>query len=148
MDPFDFHFASAAAFIYTLVKWLLMALLLAASTIWNRARFAISLVMGLVVACAGMLFKLMHWTFARELLLLGAALFSGSYIRWFRAKPGLASLDYLKLLWMLGAVSVIAVMAMYPSLVRPVAGVTEALFWAMALLFVYQRWIRRPGTVE
>jgi len=148
MDLLDFHFSSATAFSYALVKWLLMASLLTSSRIWNHARFAVPLVLGVVLTCLGMLFKVEHWVFGDEMLLLGAVVFSSSYFLWFRAKDNLTLLDYLKLLWVLGAAGTVVVTAVYRSLIRPIAGVTEALFWAMALLMVYQRWIRRPNAVE
>lgn len=144
MDLFDFQYASALALVYSVLKWLLMGLLVTSSRIWNHTSLAIALAAGMAVIGIGALFKIEHWKFADELLLIGPAVVLGTYARWFSLKGERKLLDYLKLAWLVGAICTVALIAIHRQLVQPLAGVTEALFWAMALLSVYQRWIRRP----
>lgn len=148
MELLDFTAGSSIALAYTVVKWLLMALLLTSSAIWNHTRFAIPLVLGLVLMCVGMLFKMLHWPFAIVLMLVGAVVTATSYVLWYRAKAQRVLLDYLKLAWVLSACATVVAAALFHQMVRPLNGSAEALFWAMALLLVYQRWIRRPGASE
>ena len=127
-----------------ILKWLLLGLLLTSSSIWNHTRLAVGLGLGLVLVAVGALFKIEHWLFADELLIGGALAVALAYFLWFRAKPQHELLDYLKLAWVLAAMSAVLAMSLFRSVLKPLAGITEALFWAVALLYVYQRWIRRP----
>ncbi|MGY3087552.1 hypothetical protein ACVWYF_000578 [Hymenobacter sp. UYAg731] len=147
MNLFDFQYSSAPLLVIGVVKWLLIGLLIAASTIRQRTPLVILLITGIASASIGALFKIAHWAGADGLLIGGAALLLGTYGWWFKAKVTSGLLDYLKLAWVSGAAACLVVVALSHPLVRLVAGVTDALFWAMALLFVYRRWIRRPGPV-
>jgi hypothetical protein len=144
MDLFDFQYASALALAYSVLKWLLMGLVITTSRLWNHTVLAIALAMGMAIIGAGALFKIEHWKFDDELLLLGPIVVLGTYARWFSMKEERRLLDYLKLAWLVGALSTIAAIVIHRQLIKPLTGITEALFWAMALLLVYQRWIRRP----
>ncbi len=126
------------------LKWLLLGLLLTSSRIWNHTRLAIAISVGLVMVGLGLLFKVEHWAASDQLLLGGCLAVAVSYGRWFRAKTSRALLDYLKLAWVVAAMSAVAATSLFRPLIKPLAGLAEALFWAVALLFVYQRWIRRP----
>lgn len=128
-----------------IVKWLLLGLLLTSSRIWNRTRLAVGLALGLAMVGIGGLFKIEHWVFGDQLLIGGALAVMITYGLWFRAKPRHELLDYLKLAWVLAAMSAVLAMSVFRPLLKPIAGVAEALFWAVALLYVYQRWIRRPA---
>ncbi|WP_210515894.1 hypothetical protein [Hymenobacter terricola] len=144
MDLIDFHFASAIALAYAVLKWLLMGLMVSSSRIWNYTGFAAPLVVGILLLGVGVVFKIEHWAFGRELLFLGAALFVAVYGWWCYAKKHRNLLDYLKLMWVIGVGATVLALAVWPALIQSVAGCTEALFWAMGLLFVHKRWIRRP----
>ncbi|MET4073505.1 hypothetical protein [Hymenobacter sp. UYCo722] len=128
-----------------ILKWLLLGLLLTSSRIWNNTRLAISMGLGLLLLGLGLLFKVEHWTFGDQLLISGSLAVVGTYGFWFRAKPQRELLDYLKLAWVLAAMGAVAATSLFRPLIQPLGGIAEALFWAVALLFVYQRWIRRPA---
>jgi hypothetical protein len=147
MDLFDYQYSSAPLLVIGIIKWLLIILIVAYSASWQRRLLAILVVIAVVLACVGALFKIEHWAGADALLILGAALLLATYCWWFKAKATSGLLDYLKLGWVSGVATCLVVVALFQPLVRLVAGITDALFWAMALLFVYQRWIRRPGPV-
>ena len=66
-----------------------------------------------------------------------------SYVLWYRTKKLRQLLDYLKLGWVLCACATVMVSVAFHGLSKPFSAVTEALFWAMALLFVCQRWVQR-----
>jgi hypothetical protein len=139
----DFSLASVAVLVSGVLKWLLMGRLVAASRIWHHAVYAVPLGLGVLLVGLGMLFRVTHWDFATELLLSGAATVALSYGLWFRAIISFVLLDFFKLTWALSATATFVCLAVFGQLTKPLAGVTEALFWAMALLFVYGRWIRR-----
>ena len=128
-----------------ILKWVLLGLLLTSSRIWNHTRLAVGLGLGLLLVGLGFLFKIEHWAFGDQLLIGGALAVAIAYGFWFRAKPQREVLDYLKLAWVLVAMSTVVAMSLFRPLLKPLAGVSEALFWAVALLYVYQRWIRRPA---
>lgn len=128
-----------------ILKWVLLGLLLTGSGIWNNTRLAIGLGLGLALVGVGALFKIEHWAFADQLLIGGAAVVAISYGFWFHAKPHYELLDYLKLAWVLAAMSTVVAMAAFRPWLKPLASISEALFWAVALLYIYQRWIRRPA---
>ena len=138
-------FAIWAATPLAIMKWLLLGLLLTSSRIWNNTRLAVGLALGLALVGIGCLFKIEHWAFGDQLLIGGALSVAISYGLWFHAKPRHELLDYLKLSWVLTAMTTVAATSLFRPLIKPLAGVAEALFWAVALLYVYQRWIRRPA---
>jgi|GEM_PF-6969760 len=142
MHLLDFHFASVFAVVFTAVKWLILGVLVTSSQLWNRTHLAVLLGSSVLLMGVGVVFKVEHWEFADELLLLGAAVAAGSYFRWCLAKEQRQLLDYLKLTWVLGATAKVIAIAVFHSLVKPLAGCVEVLFWSMALLYAYQRWIR------
>lgn len=147
MQLFDFQYSSVPLLIIGIIKWLVLGFLIATSTIWQRLPLATLLIIGVVLACVGALFKIEHWSGADALLIVGAALLLVTYSWWFNAKATRVLLDYLKLAWVSGvSLSLIFITLSHPW-VRLVASITNALFWGMALLFVYQRWIRRSGPV-
>lgn len=131
---------------YQLIKWVVLALLVATSAFWRKGSWLLNalLVAGAAFTTIGALFKISHWAIADGLLLSGAALMGGSYTWWYRAKPQRHLLDHLKLAWVL-ATSAVVVAVTFHALVRPLAGIAEAIFWAVALLYAYQRWIQRPS---
>ena len=128
-----------------IVKWLLLGLLLTSSGIWNNARLAVALGLGLLLVGLGFLFKVEHWAFGDALITGGPLVVVATYAGWFSTKPSRQLLDYLKLAWVLAAMATVAATSLFRPLVKPLAGIAEALFWAVALLYVYQRWIRRPA---
>ena len=130
-----------------ILKWVLLGLLLTSSGIWNNTRLAVGMALGLLLTGLGFLFKIEHWTFGDQLLLIGALGVIIAYGLWFRNKPQREPLDYLKLTWVLAAMgTVVATSRFRPlPLLKPLGSIAEALFWAVALLYVYQRWIRRPA---
>ena len=128
-----------------ILKWVLLGLLLTSSRLWNQTWLAIGLGLGLALVGVGALFKIEHWAAADQLLLAGALAVAVAYGLWFRAKPQHELLDYLKLAWVLSAMGIWASIVFFRPLIKPLAGIAEALFWAMALLFVYQHWLRRPA---
>lgn len=127
-----------------ILKWVLLGLLLTNSRIWNHTRLAVALSSGLVFVGLGALFRITHWPFADALALGGATIVFVSYCLWFRTKLQRELLDYLKLAWVLSAMGIWVAIVLFRPLIKPLAGIAEALFWAVALLYVYQRWIRRP----
>ena len=137
-------FSTGASTPLAVLKWLLLGLLLTSSRIWNYTRLAVALGLGLVIVGFGALFRITHWPFANVLALGGATIVFVSYGLWFRFKLQRELLDYLKLAWVLSAMGIWVAIVLFHPLIKPLAGVAEALFWAVALLFVYQRWIRRP----
>ncbi|GAB2873097.1 hypothetical protein GCM10027044_39360 [Hymenobacter ruber] len=124
---------------------MLLGLLLTSSGIWNNTRLAIGLGLGLALVGVGALFKIEHWEFSDQLLLAGALAVAITYGLWFRAKSQRGLLDYLKIAWVLTAMSAVVAMSLFRPWLKPLAGIAEALFWAVALLYVYERWIRRPA---
>ena len=128
-----------------ILKWVLLGLLLTSSRIWNHTGLAVGLGLGLLLVGLGFLFKIEHWAFGDQLLIGGALAVAIAYGFWFRAKPQREVLDYLKLAWVLVAMSSVVATSLFRPLLKPLAGVSEALFWAVALLYVYQRWIRRAA---
>ena len=128
-----------------IVKWLLLGLLLTSSGIWNNTRLAVALSLGLLLVGLGFLFKIEHWAFGDQLLIGGALVVAIAYGFWFRSKSQRELLDYLKLGWVLASMSAVLAMSVYRPLLKPLASIAEALFWAVALLYVYQRWVRRPA---
>ena len=139
-----FQFASAGPLVYQLLKFGLLALLVFSSSIWSKSWWllVVLLVMGAVLTAVGLLFKVEHWASGTELMLAGAALLAGSYAWWYRLKPKRFLLDHLKMAWVLAACAAVVAAAIHV-LVKTAAGISEALFWGVALLFVYQKWIRR-----
>ena len=144
MTDFLFTWASTPL---AVLKWLLLGLLLTSSRIWNNTRLAIAMSLGLIVVGLGFLFKVEHWAFGDELIITDPLIVVVTYCLWFRSKPKRAPLDYLKLAWVLDALSTVVATSLFRLLIKPLGGIAEALFWAVALLFVYQRWIRRPAQV-
>lgn len=128
-----------------ILKWVLLGLLLTSSGIWNNTRLAIGLGLGLALIALGALFKIEHWAFGDQLLLGGALAVAIAYGFWFRAKSQHELLDYLKLAWVLAAMSAVVALSLFRPWLKLLASISEALFWAVALLYVYQRWIRRPA---
>ena len=128
-----------------MLKWLLLGPLLTSSRIWNHTWLAIAMGLGLVVVGLGFLFRVEHWAFGDELIIGGPLVVAVSYCLWFRAKSKRELLNYLKLAWVLAAMSAVAATSLFRPLIKPLGGIAEALFWAVALLFVFQRWIRRPA---
>ena len=137
--------ATWAATPLVILKWVLLGLLLTSSRIWNHTRLAIGLGLGLALVGVGALFKVTHWPFADALAIGGAIIVSVSYGLRFRSKLQRELLDYLKLAWVLSAMSTWVAIVFFRPLIKPIAGIAEALFWAVALLYVYQRWVRRPA---
>ncbi|MCI1185942.1 hypothetical protein MON38_00810 [Hymenobacter sp. DH14] len=137
--------ATWAATPLAILKWVLLGLLLTSSGIWNNTRLAIGLGLGLALVGVGALFKIEHWVFGDQLLIGGALAVAIAYSLWFRTKSQRELLDYLKLAWVLAAMSAVVAMSLFRPWLKPLASIAEALFWAVALLFVYQRWIRRPA---
>lgn len=137
--------ATWAATPLAILKWVLLGLLLTSSSLWNHTRLAVGLGLGLALVGAGVLFRITHWPFADALVISGAAIVAVSYGFWFRSKTQYELLDYLKLAWVLAAMSAVVAMSIFRPWLKPLASMAEALFWAVALLFVYQRWIRRPA---
>lgn len=129
-----------------ILKWVLLGLLMTSSRIWNHPRLAAGLGLGLASVAVGALFKVEHWPFSDQLLIGGALAVAIAYGLWFRAKPQRELLDYLKLAWVLAAMGPVVAMSLFRPLLKPLAGTSEALFWAVALLYVYQRWIRRAAS--
>jgi hypothetical protein len=109
---------------------------------------AVLLATGLLLIGTGMLFKFEHWDFNAELLLVAAPIVAGSYFWWYLAKKQRQLLDHLKLSWVLGATAAVVAVAVFHPLVKPLARGTEVLFWSMALLYLYQRWIQRPKQIS
>ena len=128
-----------------ILKWVLLGLLLTSSRIWNHTRLAVGLGLGLALVGLGALFKIEHWPLADELLIVGALAVALAYGLWFRTKLQHELLDYLKLAWVIAAMSTVVVMSLFRPWLKPLASISEALFWAVALLYVYQRWVRRPA---
>lgn len=147
MHLFDFQYSSAPLLVIGGIKWLLLVLLIATSAIWHRLPLAVLLIAGIGLAGVGALFKIEHWAGADALLIAGAMLLLGTYCWWFKAKATWWLLDYLKLAWVGAVAASLVALALSHAWVRPLTGITSALFWTIALLFVYQRWIRRPGPV-
>ncbi|GAB3722719.1 hypothetical protein GCM10027594_03550 [Hymenobacter agri] len=137
--------ATWAATPLAILKWGLLGLLLTSSNIWNNTRLAIGIGLGLALVGVGALFRITHWPFADYLLIGGAVVVAISYNLWFRAKLQCESLDYLKLAWVLAAMSTVVAMSVFRPWLKPLASIAEALFWAVALLYVYQRFIRRAA---
>ena len=128
-----------------ILKWVLLGLLLTSSGIWNHTRLALALGLGLALVGCGALFNIMHWPFAKALAIIGAGIVSLAYGYWFRSKLQYGLLDYLKLAWVVSAMSIWVAISFFRPLIKPLASIAEALFWAVALLYIYQRWIRRPS---
>ena len=122
----------------------LVFILLQASRLWYRPRFAVPLLLGAVLAVLGMLFKIEHWAGTNWLLTAGTLAIVGSYGNWFTAKATKTLLSYLKLALMLSISTYFLTMAWWPAGVPLTVAFGRLFFWAVALLFVYQRWIRRP----
>jgi hypothetical protein len=137
--------ATWAATPLAILKWVLLGLLLTSSGIWNKTLLAIGIGLGLALVGAGVLFKIEHWAGADQLLIGGAVAVAVVYSFWFRTKAQLELLDYLKLSWVLVAMSAVVAMSLFRPWLKPLADTAEALFWAVALLHVYQRFIRRPA---
>ncbi|GAA4021383.1 hypothetical protein GCM10022409_01260 [Hymenobacter glaciei] len=127
-----------------ILKWVLLGLLLTSSRIWNNSRLATGMFLGLLLVGLGFLFKVEHWTGGDAFIIGGPLVVMLTYGLWFRAKSQPELLDYLKLAWVLAAMSTVETTSLFRPLIKPLAGIAEALFWAVALLYVYQRWIHRP----
>ncbi len=125
---------------------ILVFLLLQASRLWYRPRFAVPLLLGAVLAVLGLLFKIEHWAGTNWLLTAGALAIAGSYGNWFAGKAAKPLLNYLKLALMLSSSSYLLALAWWPAGVPLAAGLGRLFFWAVALLYVYQRWVRRPAS--
>lgn len=143
----DFQYSAAPLLVIAGIKWLLLGLLVATSPIWHRLQLAIPFIIGIGLAGVGALFKIEHWTGGDALLIVGAMLLLGTYCWWFKAKVAWKLLDFLKLAWVGAVAASLVALVLAHAWVKPLTGITSALFWAVALLFVYQRWIRRPGPV-
>ena len=142
MHLLDFQIASVFAVVFVVVKWLLLGVLVTSSQLWNRTLLAVLLGSSVLLMGVGVVFRVTHWEFADELLLLGTPVAVGSYCRWYLAKRKRQLLDHFKLAWVLGATATIIAIAVFHPLIKPLAGCTEVLFWSMALLYAYQRWIQ------
>jgi hypothetical protein len=129
------------------LKWLLMGWLVSASRIWNCTQLALLMGLGTAVVGVGMLFKIEHWAFGDQLLIAGPVIVLVAYVLWYRRKTQRQLLDYLKLAWVVAATAAIEATALFHSLIKPMAGTAEALFWTVALLFIYQRLIRKPQAI-
>ncbi|MBJ6109897.1 hypothetical protein JAO73_12815 [Hymenobacter sp. BT523] len=142
----NFQFTSGLDQAYPVIKFGLLVLMAFSSAMWRESRWPVimALAAGIGLTAIGALFKIEHWTSGDEILLAGVALVAGSYAWWYRVKPQRCLLDHLKLAWVGAACASLAFLAVYPPMIRPLAGLAEALFWAMALLFVYERWMRKP----
>ena len=138
--------ATWAATPLAILKWVLLGLLLTSSGIWNNTRLAVGIGLGMALVGVGALFKIEHWALADQLLIGGAVAVAVVYGFWFRTKQPRGLLDYLKLGWVLAAMSTVVAMSVFLSWLKPLASIAEALFWAVALLYVYQRFIRRPAS--
>lgn len=138
--------ATWAATPLAILKWVLLGLLLTSSGIWNNTRLAVGIGLGMALVGVGALFKIEHWALADQLLIGGAVAVAVVYGFWFRTKQPRGLLDYLKLAWVLAAMSTVVAMSVFLSWLKPLASIAEALFWAVALLYVYQRFIRRPAS--
>ncbi|MDO7853418.1 hypothetical protein [Hymenobacter convexus] len=134
--------------VYQIIKWTLLVLLLVTSAFWRKGGWLLNVlvVAGAAFTAIGALFKIEHWAFADVLMLSGAALLAGSYGWWYRAKLQRRLLDHVKLAWVLATCAVV-VAFVFHAFIKPVAGLAEVLFWTMALLYIYQRWIQRPNQV-
>ncbi|MDO7847247.1 hypothetical protein Q5H92_12820 [Hymenobacter sp. M29] len=130
---------------YQIIKWAVLLMLIITASFWRKGGLLLNLLLvaGVAFTAIGSLFKISHWAFADVLMLSGAALLAVSYTWWYRAKPQCYLLDHLKLAWVL-ATGAAVVAVVFHGFIRPIAGIAEVLFWAMALLYIYQRWIQRP----
>ena len=126
----------------------LVVVLLQASRLWYRPRFAVPLVSGALLAAMGLVFRIEHWAGTNWLLTAGALALAGSYGNWFAAKAAKALLSYLKLALMMSMSSYLLALAWWPAGVPLAVGLGRLFFWAVALLYVYQRWVRRPAPEE
>ena len=124
----------------------LVFMLVQASRLWYRPRFALPLLLGAVLAVLGLLFKIEHWAGINGLLTGGALTIAGSYGSWFAIKATKMLLSYLKLALVLSISSYFLALAWWPAGMPLTEGVGRLFFWAVALLYVYQRWVRRPAS--
>lgn len=97
-----------------------------------------------MLAGLGLLFKIEHWAGTNWLLTAGAIFVGISYLNWFVFKAAKTLLSYLKLALMLSLSSYFLALAWWQPGVQVAAVSGRLFFWAVALLYVYQRWIRRP----
>ena len=70
---------------------------------------------------------------------------AASYLGWFQAKTTYTLLSSLKLALLLSVSGYFLALAWWQPGVATSVGLVRVLFWAVALLYVYQRWIRRPA---
>ena len=119
-------------------------LLVQPSRLWHNARFTVPLLGGLGIVCVGAIFKIEHWPFADEQLLVGGALAVATYGFWFRAKKVKTVLSHFKLAFVLSIGISIMALVFWPSWVKPLATVNRIFFWVLVLLFIYERWVQRP----
>lgn len=123
----------------------LVFMLLQASVLWYRPRFTGPLLLGALLAALGLLFMIQHWTGSNWLLTAGAFILLASYLSWFVNKPAKTVLSYSKLTLMLSVSSYFLALAWWQAGVPIAAGIGRLFFWAVALLHIYQRWVRRPA---
>ena len=114
------------------------------SRVWHHARYAGPLFIGLLLIGIGTFFKIGHWPFANAQLLIGSLLAVGIYSLWFKAKGVKSLLSCLKFAFVLSIGVSILTLVFWPAWIELMSGIRKMLFWAMALLFVYQRWVRQP----
>jgi len=114
------------------------------SRLWHHARYAGPLLIGLLLVGIGTFFKIGHWPFANAQLLIGSLLAVGTYSLWFKAKGVKSLLSCLKFAFVLSIGVSILTLVFWPAWIELMSGIRKMLFWAMALLFVYQRWVHQP----
>ena len=145
MSLINYHSPPTVEFAFVALKWLLTILLIASSRLWQSGWIAWLMGIGLVVTALGLLFQVEHWTFTAPLLLTGTSLLFLTYAYWFARKPVKTLLSWLKMAWVAGFAAGVLAWRFSPAFIQPFSAVAEALFWALALLYVYQRWVRRPA---
>jgi hypothetical protein len=145
MDSSSFATHSILRVVGGAVTFMLICLLAQASQLWYRPRFVVPFLFGLVSGVLGLVFKVEHWAGAHWLLTVGAVAMAASYWGWFQAKTTYILLSCLKLALILNVAGYFLALAWWHPGVAAFNGFVRGLFWAVALLYVYQRWIRRPA---
>jgi hypothetical protein len=128
--------------------FMLICLLVQASQLWYRPRFVVPFLLGLVSGVLGLVFKVEHWAGAHWLLTEGAVVMAAGYWEWLQDKTPYTLLSCLKLALILSVAGYFLALAWWHPGVMAFTGLVRGLFWTVALLYVYQRWIRRlaPGS--
>jgi hypothetical protein len=118
------------------MAWIVAMSMMFETSTFVRSKLLYLAVAGLVFGLLGVVFKVMHWPLANQLLIFGFGAVAVTYLVWFIIKPSKGHLDVLKCLWVLSTYFfpiMVVLHRMEPEFVY----VPHLLFWVLFVDFVY-----------